>query len=104
MKLLKFLARKILAKEIAQIEKDRDLYQSWAKHHQECIRLANLKKLSKEQLAQIEKEHKALVEIAKTCPLINADKDGMYNERAAKLLLSSTVRRMEIAAEALKGK
>lgn len=44
----------------------------------------------------------AIDEIAKGCPILSSDKDGMYNERAENLFLKSTVRRMEIAMKAKK--
>lgn len=45
---------------------------------------------------------KAVEDIAKGCSILAADKDGMHNERAANLFLRSTVRRMELAKEAIK--
>lgn len=44
----------------------------------------------------------ALKEIAKTCPLLNKNKDEMYGENADSLFAQSTARRMEIAKEVLK--
>lgn len=51
---------------------------------------------------KLEKALEALHAIKKSCPIIGADKDGMYNERATNLFLRSTVRRMELAGEAIK--
>lgn len=102
MNFFKFIARLILAKEIAQLKQERNLFQLWNKHHQAGIKLANIAKFTKEEMEQVKKERRALREVAKTCPLLNADKDGMYNERAERLFLFSTVRRMEIAKEAIK--
>lgn len=43
MELLKYIARKILSTQIADLEKERDLYQSWCKHHQSTIKSDRLK-------------------------------------------------------------
>lgn len=46
----------------------------------------------------------ALREISKTCPIISGDKNEMYSpdlRRQSHLFLRSTVRRMELASEAL---
>lgn len=50
---------------------------------------------------KIDKQEKALVEIAKSCPLLNKNKDLMYSEDADLLFAQSTTRRMEIAKKAL---
>ena len=55
----------------------------------------------KEMQEEIDLLKSALTEIAKTCPLLSANKDKMYTEESSSLFLRSTVRRMELARKAL---
>jgi hypothetical protein len=103
MTILKNIARQVLRQELTDLKKESDLMYSWVKYHQRHHELAL--KIRSEVLAEAKAApelRNALKEIAKSCPLLNQDKNAMYGEEASNLFARSTTRRMEIAKEALK--
>lgn len=50
---------------------------------------------------QLDRQDRALKEIAKSCPLLSKNKDDMHREGNDHLFALSTTRRMEIAKKAL---